>query len=109
MLFIDALIALVGNHVEDLDEKERSKLKEKIFNISNFDENKLDLYCNLMPFYDIKNITNSLTTTEDVSETEQAQINLEFQNEVKRMLEREKKWRSNLILTNLKSQTNERT
>lgn len=40
---------------------------------------------------DIKNITNSLTTTEDVSETEQAQINLEFQNEVKRMLEREKK------------------
>lgn len=53
LLFIDALIALVGNHVEDLDEKERSKLKEKIFNISNFDENKLDLYCNLMPFYDL--------------------------------------------------------
>lgn len=53
LLFIDALIALVGNHVEDLDEKERIKLKEKIFNISNFDENKLDLYCNLMPFYDL--------------------------------------------------------
>ena len=53
LLLIDALIALVGNHVEDLDEKERIKLKEKIFNISNFDENKLDLYCNLMPFYDL--------------------------------------------------------
>lgn len=53
LLLIDALIALVGNHVEDLDENERIKLKEKIFNISNFDENKLDLYCNLMPFYDL--------------------------------------------------------
>ena len=40
---------------------------------------------------DIKDITNSFTTFETVSATEQKEIDLEFQNEVKRMLEREKK------------------
>ena len=40
---------------------------------------------------DIKDITNSFTTFEAVSATEQKEINLEFQKEVKRMLEREKK------------------
>lgn len=56
LLFINAIIALVGNHnVENLDEKDRIELKEKIFNISDFDENKLALYCNFMTLYDLDN------------------------------------------------------
>ena len=38
LLFINAIIALVGNHnVENLDEKDQIELKEKIFNISDFE------------------------------------------------------------------------
>lgn len=56
LLFINAVIALVGNHnVENLDEKDKIELKEKIFNISDFDESKLALYCNFMTLYDLDN------------------------------------------------------
>ena len=56
LLFINAVIALVGNHnVENLDEKDQIELKEKIFNISDFDESKLALYCNFMTLYDLDN------------------------------------------------------
>ena len=56
LLFINAIIALVGNHnVENLDEKDQIELKEKIFNISDFDESKLALYCNFMTLYDLDN------------------------------------------------------
>ena len=56
LLFINAVIALVGNHnVENLDEKDKIELKEKIFNISDFDESKLALYCNFMTLYDLNN------------------------------------------------------
>ena len=41
--------------LENLDEKDQIELKEKIFNISDFDESKLALYCNFMTLYDLDN------------------------------------------------------
>lgn len=36
-----------------MEENVRIKLKEKFFSFLNFDKNKLDLYCDLMTFYDL--------------------------------------------------------
>lgn len=74
LLFVDAMIASVGNQIETLDEKERTKLKEIIFNFSDFDETRIRLYCNFIPFYDLnsnllisKRILDQFGYTNDVS------------------------------------------
>ncbi|QNQ81169.1 Rgg/GadR/MutR family transcriptional regulator [Lactobacillus sp. PV034] len=39
---------------EKPDKQLRDKVKEKIFSIPNFNENKVALFCNFMPFYDLE-------------------------------------------------------
>ena len=53
LLLIDAYIALIGNNLNELDKNTLSKMKEKVFSITNFDIDGLSLYCNFMSFYDL--------------------------------------------------------
>ncbi|WEV63198.1 Rgg/GadR/MutR family transcriptional regulator (plasmid) [Lactobacillus sp. ESL0731] len=53
LLLIDVYIAVLDNNFDSLDEKTRNKVKNKIFNIANFDEDNINLYCNFMTFFDI--------------------------------------------------------
>lgn len=52
LLYLDAYIADVNN--EDLNDKEKQALKDKIFSRPNFDKSTLVLYCNFMMFYDVE-------------------------------------------------------
>ena len=52
LLYLDAYIANVNN--EDLNDKEKQALKDKIFSRPNFDKSTLVLYCNFMMFYDVE-------------------------------------------------------
>lgn len=53
LLLIDAYIALISNNLNELDKNTLSKMKEKVFSITNFDIDGLSLYCNFMSFYDL--------------------------------------------------------
>lgn len=52
LLLIDAYIALISNNLNELDKNTLSKMKEKVFSITNFDIDGLSLYCNFMSFYE---------------------------------------------------------
>lgn len=53
ILIIDAYVAVIDKDITHLDRNIISKMKEKVFNISNFDEDGLIVYCNFMSFYDL--------------------------------------------------------
>lgn len=50
LLLIDSYIAVISKEPEKLDKKVIDEMKEKVFNISNFDEEGLITYCNFMNF-----------------------------------------------------------
>ncbi|BDR61167.1 helix-turn-helix domain-containing protein [Lactobacillus xylocopicola] len=53
LLIIDAYVAVIDKDITHLDRNVINKMKEKVFNISNFDEDSLIVYCNFMSFYDL--------------------------------------------------------
>lgn len=53
ILIIDIYIAIIDKDITHLDRSAINKMKEKIFAISNFDEDGLILYCNFMSFYNL--------------------------------------------------------
>ncbi|MFD1286784.1 helix-turn-helix domain-containing protein [Lactobacillus melliventris] len=53
LLLIDAYIAVISKDLTMLDKEVIDRMKEKVFNISNFDEDGLIMYCNFMSFYDL--------------------------------------------------------
>ena len=53
LLLIDAYIAVISRDPTMLGKEAINKMKEKVFNISNFDEDGLFIYCNFMSFYDL--------------------------------------------------------
>lgn len=53
LLLIDAYIAVISKDLTMLGKEAINKIKEKVFNISNFDEDGLFIYCNFMSFYDL--------------------------------------------------------
>ncbi|MDF7682331.1 Rgg/GadR/MutR family transcriptional regulator [Lactobacillus sp. ESL0679] len=53
ILAIDVYIAIGSKSIDSLDKKTIKKIKEKVFNISNFNEENLIVYCNFMSFYDL--------------------------------------------------------
>lgn len=53
LLLIDTYIAVISKDLTMLDKEVIDKMKEKVFNISNFDEDGLIMYCNFMSFYDL--------------------------------------------------------
>ncbi|BDR57142.1 helix-turn-helix domain-containing protein [Xylocopilactobacillus apis] len=53
ILMIKVFIALLDNNPNELTEADKTALKEKIFNAADFDQTKLELYCNCMYFYDL--------------------------------------------------------
>lgn len=52
LLLIDAYIAVISKDLTMLGKKVIDDMKEKVFNISHFDEEGLISYCNFMSFYD---------------------------------------------------------
>ncbi|MCO6531425.1 Rgg/GadR/MutR family transcriptional regulator [Lactobacillus sp.] len=52
LLLIDAYIAVISKDLTMLGKKVIDEMKEKVFNISHFDEEGLISYCNFMSFYD---------------------------------------------------------
>ncbi|KRL88701.1 helix-turn-helix domain-containing protein [Lactobacillus kalixensis] len=54
LLLIDAWIEIMKDPTEEPDVELRDKIKEKIFSIPNFNENKVTLFCNFMYFYDLE-------------------------------------------------------
>ena len=52
LLLIDAYIAVISKDPTMLGKKVIDEMKEKVFNISHFDEEGLISYCNFMSFYD---------------------------------------------------------
>ncbi|MDF7639891.1 helix-turn-helix transcriptional regulator [Lactobacillus sp. ESL0791] len=50
LLYIDAFIALLDD--KELAESKKAALKEKIFNLADYNDLKLVLYCNFLPIYD---------------------------------------------------------
>ncbi|MCO6534103.1 hypothetical protein [Lactobacillus sp.] len=50
LLLINSYIAVISKEPEKLDKKVIDEMKEKVFNISNFDEEGLITYCNFMIF-----------------------------------------------------------
>ncbi|MDF7682864.1 helix-turn-helix domain-containing protein [Lactobacillus sp. ESL0679] len=60
LLLVDVGIALVDNNFDGLDTKTLTKLKDKIFNIDNFDEKNIGLYIDCMAWFDFSsNLTIS--------------------------------------------------
>lgn len=53
LLLINICIAIIDQDITHLDRSAINKMKEKVFTISNFDEDGLILYCNSMNFYDL--------------------------------------------------------
>ncbi|MBA1392438.1 Rgg/GadR/MutR family transcriptional regulator [Lactobacillus sp. XV13L] len=53
LAFITGYIALLDNDFRGLDEQTKVQIKNRLFNISDFDRNDLYLYCNFMSFYDL--------------------------------------------------------
>lgn len=53
LMFITAYIALLNDDLKSLDEQIKSKLKNKIFSIVNFNETNAELYSNFMELYDL--------------------------------------------------------
>ncbi|WP_297815522.1 helix-turn-helix domain-containing protein [uncultured Lactobacillus sp.] len=54
LLLIDAWLEVMKEPSQKPDLELRTKIKEKIFNIPNFNDNKVALFCNFMPFYDLE-------------------------------------------------------
>lgn len=54
LLLIEAWLEVMKNTTDKPNKKLRYKVKEKIFNIPNLNENKVALFCNFMPFYDLE-------------------------------------------------------
>ncbi|WEV36886.1 helix-turn-helix domain-containing protein [Lactobacillus sp. ESL0677] len=50
---IDILIAMLNKDLSSIDKNIIDKMKEKTFNISHFSSDNLNMYCNLMSFYDL--------------------------------------------------------
>ena len=53
LLLINSYIAVISKEPEKLDKKVIDEMKEKVFNISNFDEEGLITYCNFMIFFSL--------------------------------------------------------
>ncbi|BDR61257.1 helix-turn-helix domain-containing protein [Lactobacillus xylocopicola] len=53
LTLVKGYIALVNNNIDDLDEKTKSAIRNRIFNISDFDQQTLATYCNFMRLYDL--------------------------------------------------------
>lgn len=53
-LLVAGWVESMKNEDDPADEELRNKLKEKIFSIPNFNEDKIVLFCNFMPFYDLE-------------------------------------------------------
>ncbi|GFI21031.1 transcriptional regulator [Lactobacillus johnsonii] len=54
LLLIDGWIEIMKDPSEKPNLKLRDKIKDKIFSIPNFNENKVTLFCNFMYFYDLE-------------------------------------------------------
>lgn len=72
-LLVVGFVEIMKNS-KKVDKQLRSKIKEKIFNIPNFNQNKLMLYCDFMRFYDLddnelisKNILRQYINTADIN------------------------------------------
>lgn len=53
LLYLDAVEVEINNQPEKLSAEKRAQLKEWLFDFTAFDETKLRVYINLMPFYDM--------------------------------------------------------
>ena len=53
LAFITGYIALLDNDFRGLDKQTKTKIKNRLFNISVLDRNDLYLYCNFMSFFDL--------------------------------------------------------
>lgn len=53
LLLINTYIAILNDDVENINNKMINRVKEKVFNVSNFDVNSLSLYVNFMSFYNL--------------------------------------------------------
>lgn len=53
LFLIDTSIAVINKDFTHIDQKLIDKMKERILSITNFDEDGLIIYCNLMSFYDL--------------------------------------------------------
>lgn len=53
LAFITGYIALLDDDFTGLDEQTKAQIKNRLFNISDFDRDNLYLYCNFMSFYDL--------------------------------------------------------
>lgn len=53
LLLIDTYIAVINKDFTHIDQKLIDKMKERILSITDFDEDGLIIYCNLMSFYDL--------------------------------------------------------
>ena len=54
LLLVEAWLEAMKDPSEEPDLQLRTKIKEKIFNIPNFNDTKVALFCNFMPFYDLE-------------------------------------------------------
>lgn len=71
LLYIDAVLADTENTQDELSAEKRAKLKELLFNFTDFDETKLRVYINLMPFYDLD--SNLLISTKIITKLQNVQ------------------------------------
>ncbi|WEV43770.1 helix-turn-helix transcriptional regulator [Lactobacillus sp. ESL0684] len=53
LLYIDAFMAMTDRDLSELSEDKQNKLRELIFNIPDFNREKLELYCNFIDLYDL--------------------------------------------------------
>ena len=53
LLYLDAVEVEINNQPEKLSAEKRARLQEWLFDFTDFDETKLRVYINLMPFYDL--------------------------------------------------------
>lgn len=53
LVFITGYMALLDDDFKGLDKQTKAKIKNRLFNVSDFDRDDLYLYCNFMRFYDL--------------------------------------------------------
>ncbi|QNQ81106.1 helix-turn-helix domain-containing protein [Lactobacillus sp. PV034] len=75
-LLVAGWVESMKNEEDPADEELRNKLKEKIFSIPNFNEDKIVLFCNFMAFYDFES-----------NKTITRQIMLQYQNTQNRKIQ----------------------
>lgn len=73
LLLIEAWLEVMKKTTDKPNKELRHKVKEKIFDIPNLSENKVVLFCNFMPFYDLesnkiiaKKIINQYVSSNDI-------------------------------------------